>query len=555
MSEVSPDKLRGGFYTPQRLVEHAVSRVRALTIDHGSPLRVLEPSSGDGAFLEGLAASDLDIAEVCGIEIVAAEAAKCHERLVRLGMRGSVINESTLSWSLQNRDYYDVVVGNLPFVRFQFISPEDRKDALRHAAQLGVALGGVANLWLPILLAALRRLRVGGCYSLVLPAECFTGISAGSGRAWILEQSQDLRCDLFPSGSYPGVLQEVVILSGRRTENESAARQVTFVQHDRAFHASDPLEDGSAVVETHTIPVGSASWTPYLLSSPLREAIAEFSTLDSVRALGGVAKIGVAAVTGANAYFSLTRQDLTEHGLHRWARPLLPRARHAPGLVFTEDDYDFLVHSGNHAYLFDAGYSEDDPFSSSGARAYIEAGERAAIHRRYKCRIRSPWYAVPHIKRGRLLMSKRSHRFPRLILNDTDAVTTDTIYCGTMIDESFAPAALVAGFLNSGTLLSAELEGRNFGGGVLELVPSEVARLLVPTVPRLAGEIDRLDRISRETVDDSASEEQEVLIRETDLLLVKADVGFTTNLADRLAEARAILLSRRLDRATSPTRR
>jgi len=30
------------------------------------------------------------------------------------------------------------------------------------------------------------------------------------------------------------------------------------------------------------------------------------------------------------------------------------------------------------------------------------------------------------------------------------------------------------------TALSAELEGRHYGGGVLELVPSEIERLLVP---------------------------------------------------------------------------
>jgi hypothetical protein len=55
---------------------------------------------------------------------------------------------------------------------------------------------------------------------------------------------------------------------------------------------------------------------------------------------------------------------------------------------------------------------------------------------------------------------------------------------------------LVAGFHNSATLLSAELEGRNYGGGVLELVPSEIARLAVPLLP-VGRHLHAVDAVSR----------------------------------------------------------
>ena len=81
---------------------------------------------------------------------------------------------------------------------------------------------------------------------------------------------------------------------------------------------------------------------------------------------------------------------------------------------------------------------------------------------------------------GSILASKRSHRYPRVILNGANAYTTDTIYRGRLLPGcSRNPADLVASFHNSLTLLTAEIEGRSFGGGVLELVPSEVGRLLV----------------------------------------------------------------------------
>ncbi len=141
------------------------------------------------------------------------------------------------------------------------------------------------------------------------------------------------------------------------------------------------------------------------------------------------------------------------------------------------------------------------------------------------------------------MLSKRSHHYPRVVLNEAGIVTTDTIYRGTPQGRLVGHADdLTAAFHNSLTLLSAELEGRSFGGGVLELVPSEVSRLLVPFIPGFGAELDRLDSISR-----SVGESQD-LVDETDRLLTKADVGFNQALMDRLASARSALMQRRLDR-------
>ena len=75
-------------------------------------------------------------------------------------------------------------------------------------------------------------------------------------------------------------------------------------------------------------------------------------------------------------------------------------------------------------------------------------------------------------------------------------------YGGVLGDEppslSQTAVILVGGFVNSLTVLSADLEGRHYGGGVLELVPSEIERLAIP-VPRgdsrrLLSQLDSLVR-------------------------------------------------------------
>ena len=125
------------------------------------------------------------------------------------------------------------------------------------------------------------------------------------------------------------------------------------------------------------------------------------------------------------------------------------------------------------------------------AAAYIREGERAQLHTRYKCRIRQPWYAVPSVYSSEVGMLKRAHDAPRLILNRAGAYTTDTAY---RIRTANVPAkTLVAAFVNPLTALSAELEGRTYGGGVLELVPSEIERLLIPVPSENAVDLNALD--------------------------------------------------------------
>ena len=57
----------------------------------------------------------------------------------------------------------------------------------------------------------------------------------------------------------------------------------------------------------------------------------------------------------------------------------------------------------------------------------------------------------------------------------------------------------MACFVNPLTALSAELEGRHYGGGVLELVPSEIERLILPMPKEVKFDLAQLDQTIRTT--------------------------------------------------------
>ncbi|MGW5851540.1 Eco57I restriction-modification methylase domain-containing protein [Streptomyces sp. NPDC055254] len=535
IDQVSADKLRGGFYSPEPLVATCFERVRELLDGNVDGLKVLEPSAGDGAFVRGLQNDPLAsrVSEMVAVEIDGVEAAHCEEAGQAAPFSVDVRQGSFLAPQRVVERDFDVAVGNPPFVRFQFVSNSERTYSDAIAAELGVTFKGVSNLWIPMLLSALSKLRDGGVFAFIIPAECLTGISASVIRRWVLQNSTSLRVDLFAPGSFPGVLQEVVILSGRRSLFGGDA----LLEVRETGGPSVRVWSHHATADAHT-------WTRYLLNPRQVEALDAASDLPLAGTVGQFARFSVATVTGANDYFSASPDMVKDYDLEQWAIPLLPRIRNAKGLVFTRTDQRQNAEEGIRSHLLDFSRG-DDPMEYPLAAEYIRQGEAQELHLRYKCRIRSPWYHVPVVAPGALLMSKRSHFYPRVVANEVSAVTTDTIYQARMLPGATKLARAFAGsFHNSLTLLSAEIEGRSFGGGVLELVPSEVSRLQVIVHEAMEGELPLLDDISRSEVPGV----EDLLVEETDRRLCKVVPGLEPSLLEPLAEARLELQKRRLDR-------
>jgi len=536
--EVSSEKVRGGFYSPDRLVDFCLDRIDEL-MPTKQDLRVLEPSAGDGAFIRGLSRrpTSLRVGDFVGVEVLQSEAEKSKHWIRQAPFSGRIHTCNFIPWATRSRQEFDVAVGNPPFVRFQFTNATHKREADDLAAMLGVSFRGVSNLWLPVFIGALDRLREGGAFAFIVPAESLTGVSASTVRRWLMANTDELQLDMFPPGSFPGVLQEVVVMSGlRRAEPRVGAGTLRIREHDTA---------GRASTWSHRVDPDQETWTRFLLSPKQLAALEAAQALPMVRRLSDVAKFEVACVTGANEFFSVDADTMKAQKLEAWGTPMLPRARHARGLIYDQSDHVATQAEGAKAWLLDFSDDRPDPTRRARAARYLAEGERAGLHLRYKTSIREPWYRVPHVRPGRLMLSKRSHRFPRLILNRAEVVTTDTIYRGWM-KPGFKRQApdLVAGFHNSLTLLTAEVEGRSFGGGVLELVPSEISRLLVALPAGFADELPRLHAAAK----DMSEFDGEVLIEETDLLLRKYEPGLTDDMAETLHEARGVLLQRRLDR-------
>ncbi|QDU97377.1 Eco57I restriction-modification methylase domain-containing protein [Lignipirellula cremea] len=535
IGNVSADKIRGGYYTSDRLVDWTLRRVVKLA--GGMPGAWLEPSAGDGAFLRGL--DRLQRGErnangrVTAIELLAEEAAKCSAVMAAARIEGDVIHGSFFDWASESDELFDALVGNPPYVRYQFVNAADRAHAERLMRELGLELKGVSNLWIPFALAGMYKLKPSAPFALVLPSELFSTVSGGQFRQMLVRDFASLRLDLFPRDAFPDILQDVVVVSGVRAKQSRERRQITFCEH----HAAEE------VAWKHTVEASPQSWLRHLLTEAEVAAFEEACHLTDVCSMSAVARIEVSIVTGANPFFTIDDATREKYALHAWTRPLLARTADCPGLTFTEPDHDQARQQGSRAWILDFSAERPDPTKHVQARAYLAGGEAERLQDRFKCRIREPWYRVPQIRSGRLLLSKRAHLYHRLILNNADVFTTDTIYRGQMLPH-FADRAedLVAGFQNSLTLLSSEIEGRTYGGGVLELVPSEAARLRVPLV-RMVNLLPRLDQLSR--THGGQKDASGAILETTDAALAKQLPGYA-NLLPLLRSARQRLHDRRM---------
>jgi hypothetical protein len=219
-------------------------------------------------------------------------------------------------------------------------------------------------------------------------------------------------------------------------------------------------------------------WMLGLLTHDECKLVRQLSEHPRISRFAELADVDVGIVTGANKYFLVPDAIVDKYNLRRWAHPMFGRSDHVPGVIYDHSTHreNQVVRRPTNFLWFPHDGSEE---LSESARRYIRTGERLKLHLRYKCRVRSPWYRVPSVYAAPVGMLKRAHHFPRLILNEAKAFTTDTAY--RVMPKSVRPADLVVAFVNSLTALSCELEGRHYGGGVLELVPTEIERVLVPS--------------------------------------------------------------------------
>lgn len=497
-------KLRGGYYTPDDLADFLVKWVAAK-----NPTSILEPSCGDGVFLDKIA-RHIKQADVQCFELDTTEAAKSTKKAAAIGLEKCQIhNDDFLGWALQSLDkgqpIFDAILGNPPFVRYQYLPSLFQDRASKIFDSLGCKFTKHTNAWVPFILASFALLKPGGRMAMVVPSEIIHVMHAQSLRSYLGEEARRLVVIDPEEIWFEGTLQGAVLLLAekRHSEQERPEGLGMYPVSGKSFLTLEPdqIFNKPQAINGKTV---EGKWTRALLSPATRSLIDGLVANKSVRRFYEIADVDVGIVTGANKFFLVDDQTVERYSLEEWAHPMFGRSEHCPGVVYDKEQHSSNSTKGkptNFIWLPD-NEVENNPY----VRKYIQRGEREKLHTRYKCRIRKNWYSVPSVYATEVGMLKRSHDAPRLILNEIKAYTTDTAYRIRVLEGT--ANQLVFAFINPLTALSAELEGRHYGGGVLELVPSEIEKLLMPCLNGIRPNMQMLDRSVRNLSMDAVLEQQ-----------------------------------------------
>lgn len=465
-------KARGAFYTDDAITRHLADWAIRSPDDS-----VMEPSVGEAAFLKA-AARRLQVLgakkpTVHGVEIYrpAAEAA---ERIVR--MAGARLDVEVTDFFLSEaRPLHDAVIGNPPFIRYQDWTGAQRDRARFAALQQGVALTGLASSWAPFVVHAAAHLKPGGRLGMVLPAELLTVNYAAAVRRFLLERFESVELVVFDEQVFPDAEADTVLVKadGWMGKPEGSAR----LRQTRNASTLDELAAG-----TTWKPVDPAArW----LSQPLRSDTATVVGRLLLQNFGFVplqeyGETSLGAVTGGNRYFALSPERARRLGIPQ--RDLVkispPGSSHLRNLALTRSAFTRLGQTGEATWLL---YPSDRP--AQATLDYIAEGEDTGVSDGYKCSRRTPWWRTPLLAPPDLFLTYMNGDTARLTTNEAGARHLNSIHGVYLRDQvrDLARELLPLASLNSMTLLSAELVGRSYGGGILKIEPREADRWWMPS--------------------------------------------------------------------------
>lgn len=486
MKELATDqKLRGGYYTPK-----VIANFLADWAIQTPTTTVLEPSCGDGNIVESAVTTLLKkkakkaaISElIYGIELNEQEAAKATARLQRL--------EIPLSDQIHNGDFFsycrdcileqtrfDAVVGNPPFVRYQNFPEEQRTVAFALMRQAGMKPTRLTNTWVPFLVASTMLLKThGGRMAMIIPAELLQVNYAAELRQFLTDQYSKITLITFKKLVFEGIQQEVVLFLGERNGDERTGMRTIELEDIDSLtnYEHTHFSENNLKVMDHS----RDKWTQYFLKQPEIDILRHFRCDKRLTLSGKVLDVDVGVVTGLNDYFIVSQHKAQELSLFEYTQPVVTRSGHLLGIAFTPENFETNAASQYACRLLKAppvSFKELPP----SVKNYVVHGEEKLVHTGYKCRIRERWYVVPSVWKPDAFMLRQIHMYPKIIVNETEATSTDTIHRVRFISD-LPPTVIAAAFLNSLTFAFAEIVGRSYGGGVLELEPNEAENLPLP---------------------------------------------------------------------------
>jgi hypothetical protein len=462
-------KRLGIYYTPPQLAQTLVST--AITSPHDT---VLEPSFGGCNFLKAshdrlLALGSKDpLRQICGADIDKHALDSIGRTFGMIDVQKRFLLQDFLSTTPEDFciPKFDVIVGNPPYISHHAMSAEQKTTAWMLASISTWNLRRTASLWAYFILHSLTFCKPGGRIAFVLPLASLLSNYSVAVRAALESSFDDI--------SFTD--------AGDRLFRDQGTSERSVLLVGKGFGAAKRTSTSEA--ESFILSHANERWAAQRtkITADTRQV---FDTLASKAvALGACADLRIGAVTGANKVFVITSEAANQAKLNKYVLPALAKVPRAHGLEYTVEDHERAAAAGDKCYLLLLP-SKPQARQTLAVQKHLSSLSLDAITANRTFQKRRLWCVIEDADPPDAFLSYMHHDSPTLLINELGAVCTNNIH-RIWWKTSLTPhqqMLVTISFLTTFTQLSAELEGRTYGGGVLkhELGEARNIRVLLPS--------------------------------------------------------------------------
>lgn len=488
---VSDKKQIGAYYTPKRAADLLVNWAL-----RGADEFILEPSFGGCGFLdaanrclESLGAKN-PISQLYGFDIDK----RAFDELVDLfgeEVVGSRRKDQFILGDFMaaspddlSHESFDAVVGNPPYVSYHSMGDSQREVAGEYVSESDFELDRKASLWAYFVLHALDFLKPGGRVAWVLPGS-FLQTEYGSEVRNVISESFERSVAL--------LLNERLFLTEGTEENSVllfAEGWKQGTEHDTlTVGYAETLSDLASILDDwkNNRWKGAASNDRIgisLMTPKTRSVIDIIEEKYRVDYLGNIADIKIGIVTGANRFFILDKSGVEQNHLQKSdLHFVLPKFRVATGLRLTKQDFEDAYQSGERCLLVKPSTGDG---LNERVEAYFSTFDKNKKESNATFKKRNDWRDPDDPYKPDAFFPYMHQSGPRLVLNEANVNSTNTVHrvyfkpgLFEERDSGLVEKAVSISLLSTYSQLSAELQGRIYGSGVLKHEPSDARRIKI----------------------------------------------------------------------------
>jgi adenine-specific DNA-methyltransferase len=370
----------------------------------------------------------------------------------------------------------------------------------------------LTNIWVPFLVISASRLNRFGKLAMVIPAELFQVKYAAETRVFLSEYFSRITIVTFKKLVFKDIQQEIVLLL--------CEKDVTTNKGIRVLELNNLSELASIEIDkVHKAQVKSLEhstekWIKYFLEENEILLLRRIKSGNKIKLCSDIMDVDVGIVTGLNEFFMLSKESVDKWKLKSHTTKVVSKSNQMKGIVYTDSDFENNSKEDCPVHLF---LPANQDFSSlpKVCREYIVHGEKMGFNAGYKCRIRKRWYITPSLWTPDAYVLRQVGDYPKLIINKTDASSTDTIH-RVRFKTNIQPEIIALSYLNSLTFAFSEILGRSYGGGVLTFEPSEIEEIPLPLLNHDNIDFVRIDALIRQRKIEEALDivDEELLIKQ-----------------------------------------